>query len=180
MSVISSRHWREFVLPHLNNVCTELHRCCPDAKLYCQICGNVRPILEDLVETGLDCIAPLDLLGGFSVAQARQIVGPHMVLMGGVNTLSFVRSSPAEIHAEALGCIGQGAVGGARYVLGSGCALPRDGRLENLLALRDAAFACASQPQPPEWSGGAPRASTAAGEDSTSGRDLNRAQERQA
>ena len=147
MSVISPRHWREFVFPHLKNVCAELHRYGPDVKIYCHICGNVLPILEGLVEAGLDCIAPLDPLGGFSVGQARRIVGDQMVLMGGVNTLSFVQSSPAEIHAEALRCIQQGEVNGGRFILGSGCALPRDARLENLRALADAAGAVRKPPE---------------------------------
>ena len=138
MSVISPRHWREFVFPHLKNVCTELHRYCPEAKLYCHICGNVRPILEDLVKAGLDCIAPLDPLGGFSVEQARQIVGNQIVLWGGVNTVSFVRSSPSEISTEALHCLEGGAVDGSRFILGSGCVVPRNARIENLRALVDA------------------------------------------
>jgi uroporphyrinogen-III decarboxylase len=147
MSVISPRHWREFVFPHLKNVCAELHRYGPGVRIYCHICGNVLPILEGLVEAGLDCIAPLDPLGGFSVGQARRIVGDQMVLMGGVNTLSFVQSSPAEIHAEALRCIQQGEVNGGRFILGSGCALPRDARLENLRALADAAGAARKPPE---------------------------------
>jgi uroporphyrinogen-III decarboxylase len=62
-----------------------------------------------------------------------------MVLMGGVNTLSFVRCSPEEIHAEAMRCIQQGEVKGACFILGSGCALPRNARAENLQALANAA-----------------------------------------
>ncbi len=134
MSVISPRTWKEFVFPHMKQVCDELHGYCPEAKIYCHICGNVLPIVEDLVETGLDCIAPLDPLGGFSVADVRKRVGDGYVLMGGVNTMSFVNSSPAEIHAEALRCIEEGNRNGA-FVLGSGCALPSDTKRENLEAL---------------------------------------------
>jgi uroporphyrinogen-III decarboxylase len=32
MSVISPKHWRTFVFPHMKEVCTELHRYPPDAK----------------------------------------------------------------------------------------------------------------------------------------------------
>ncbi|NLS94798.1 MAG: hypothetical protein GXX96_21805 [Planctomycetaceae bacterium] len=140
MSVISPRLWKEFVYPHMKEVCHELHAYCPEARIYCHICGNVLPIVEPLVETGLDCIAPLDPLGGFTVADVRRRVGDRYVLMGGVNTMSFVHSSPEELRAEALRCIEEGNRHGA-FVLGSGCALPGDAKPENLEALVQAATA---------------------------------------
>ena len=59
---------------------------------------------------------------GFTVADVRGRVGDRYVLMGGVNTMSFVNSSPDEIHAEALRCIAEG---NGAFVLGSGCAPPK-------------------------------------------------------
>ncbi len=138
MSVISPALWKEFVYPHMKDVCDELHAYCPKAQIYCHICGNVLPIVELLVETGLDCIAPLDPLGGFTVADVRRRVGDRFVLMGGVNTMSFVHSTPDEIREEALRCIEEGYRNGA-FVLGSGCALPADTKRENLEALVEAA-----------------------------------------
>ncbi len=82
MSVISPKMWRDFIFPHMKTVCTELHRYNPDVRVYCHICGNVLPIMEDLVETGLDCIGPLDPLGGFSCAAARAAVGDGIALDG--------------------------------------------------------------------------------------------------
>ena len=139
MSVISPAQWKQFIFPHLKVVCDELHRYCPQIKIYSHICGNTLPILDLLVETGLDCIGPLDPLGGFTVAQAREKVGNDMVLMGGVDTQSFVNSQPEAVRAEALRCIEDGAVQGSRYILGSGCVIPRNARRENLEALVDAA-----------------------------------------
>ena len=138
MSVISPRHWRQFILPPLKTFCAEVHHYAPDAKIYCHICGNVMPILNDLVASGLDCIAPLDPLGGFTVAQARQKVGDDFVLMGGINTLSFVESPPSEIAAEAKRCIETGGPRGA-FILGSGCVVPRNAKRDNLLVLHQSA-----------------------------------------
>ena len=136
MSVISPRHWREFVFPHMKDVCTELHGYDPDVKIYCHICGNVMPIIDDLKATGLDCISPLDPLGKFSCAQAREAAGDGYPLMGGVNTLSFVNSSVEEITAEALECIREAGADGA-FILGSGCVVPRNAKRENLACLAD-------------------------------------------
>jgi len=137
MSVISPGHWREFILPHMKTVCDELHGYAPDVRIYCHICGNVMPIMDDLVATGLDCIGPLDPLGGFTCAEARKAAGSRIALMGGVNTLSFIDATPEELIEESRVCI-EGA-GRRGYVLGSGCVVPRSGRRENLLALRTAA-----------------------------------------
>jgi hypothetical protein len=167
LSVISMEHWRTFVKPHFTEVVAELHRRCPDALLYCHVCGNALPIVGDLAGTGLDCIAPLDPLGGFTVADARRALAAHeaaaggtavsaagrrVALMGGINTLSFVDGTPASIRAEAEACIAGARTGGAGaedgeavpagFVLGSGCVVPRSARPECLAAALEAARAC--------------------------------------
>ncbi|HUT28737.1 MAG TPA: uroporphyrinogen decarboxylase family protein [Sedimentisphaerales bacterium] len=137
MSVISPQHFREFILPHMKMVCDELHHYEPDVRIYCHVCGNVMPIMEDLIAASLDCVGPLDPLGGFTCAQARQAIGDRIALMGGVNTLSFINSTPQQLIDEARICI-EGA-GRSGYILGSGCVVPRAARKENLLALYEAA-----------------------------------------
>jgi uroporphyrinogen-III decarboxylase len=137
MSVISPDLWREFIFPHMRDFCTEIHRYSPGIKVYCHICGNVLPIMEDLKKTGLECIAPLDPLGGPGPAEYRAAAGEGFPLMGGVNTLSFIQKDSAEVRREAIDCIDAAGAQGA-FVLGSGCALPKNTRKENLWALRDA------------------------------------------
>ena len=137
MSVISPNHWREFIYPHMKIVCDELHSYCPDVRIYCHICGNIIPIIEDLIATGLDCIGPLDPLGGFTCADVRNVVGNRIALMGGVNTLSFLNSTPDELIEEARICIEE--AGKTGYILGSGCVVPRSAKKENLIALQNAA-----------------------------------------
>jgi len=138
MSLISPQHWRKFIFPHLKTFCDELHAYAPDVKIYCHICGNILPIAEDLMATGLDCIGPLDPLGGFTPAEFRARVGNSIALMGGVNTLSFVNDAPEKIAEEARQCIHQAGLHGG-YVLSSGCVVPPSTSIENLKALRTAA-----------------------------------------
>jgi hypothetical protein len=137
MSVISPEHWRIFIYPHMKEVCDELHRYDPNTKIYCHICGNILPIVEDLIKTGIDCIGPLDPLGGFSPKDVRERAGDSISLMGGVNTLSFINCRPEKIIDEAKKCIIEAGERGG-YILGSGCVIPRDGKKENIRALRAA------------------------------------------
>lgn len=134
MSVISPNHWKEFIKPHMKQVCGELHKYDKDVRIYCHICGNVAPIIEDLIETGLDCIGPLDPLGGYSCGQLRQLAGDRISLMGGINTLSFINSTEQEIYDEAVECIqGAGEKGG--FILGSGCVIPKMSNVKNINAI---------------------------------------------
>jgi uroporphyrinogen-III decarboxylase len=136
MSVISPDAWRAFILPHMREVCSELHGYNPEVKIYCHICGSIMPVIEDLVATGLDAIGPLDPLGGFTVAQARAKVGDAMTLLGGVNTMDFISATPDKLQAQAKACIVAGQVGSSRYILSSGCVVPPATTIENLRALR--------------------------------------------
>jgi hypothetical protein len=138
MTLLSPATWREYIKPRFKRFCDEVHAYNKDARLFCHICGNIMPVLGDLVETGVDCIAPLDPLGGMTTRAAREIVGGRAALMGGVNTLSFINSTPQQVIEESRACI-EGAAGDGGYILGSGCDVPRHAKLENLLALAEAA-----------------------------------------
>lgn len=139
MLVISPDNFREFIYPHMKAVCDELHGYCPDVRIYSHICGNIMPIMDELVKTGLDCIGCIDPLGGATCAQAREAVGDRVGLLGGVNTLSFIESTREEIIEESRICI-EGAGRKGRYILGSGCVVPRAASRENLLALHQASL----------------------------------------
>ncbi len=137
MSLISPEHWKEFIFPYIKQVCGELHNYNENALIYCHVCGNVLPVIELLVETGLDCIGPLDPLGNFTVKEARAKAGDSVSLMGGVNTLTLLNGTPTQVKQEARQCIlGAGKQG---YILGSGCVVPRNCPAENLRALAEVA-----------------------------------------
>ena len=137
MSLMSPKHWQEYVYPHIKTVCDELHNYNKDTLIYCHICGNVLPVIDKLVEAGLDCIGPLDPLGGFTVAQTRQIAGDAVCLLAGVDTLSLLNKTSEEVKEEAIRCIKDSGDKG-EYVLSSGCVVPKDCPVENILALVEA------------------------------------------
>ncbi len=134
MNVISPDIFREFIKPRFKVVCDELHKYDPQVRIYCHNCGNILPVMADLVETGLDCIAPLDPLGGFTCADARKSVAPNYPLMGGIDTLSFINSTNEEISTEALQCINDAGKNGG-FILGSGCVLPPESNPDTIKAV---------------------------------------------
>ncbi len=135
-SLISPDIFREFCLPYYKRAAAEFRR--RGADVYLHICGNSSPLFEMMAETGVNCIEPLDPLGGVSVADAKKRVGKKVCLKGGVNTLTFVNGTPEDIERETLECLKQGMEGGG-YLLGSGDDLPRESKPENVRAMVETA-----------------------------------------
>ncbi len=134
-SLISPRHFERFCLPAYQKFCRHFKD--RGILIYVHICGNSRPILEMLADTGADAVEPLDPLGGVSVADARRRIGSRAALMGGVNTLTLAGGSPALVRAEAIQKCREGGPQG--YILAAGDMVPPITPLENLQAMVDVA-----------------------------------------
>ena len=135
-SLISPGQWEEFCLPVFRAFCDEVHK--EKVLIYIHVCGNSKPILEMMADTGADCIEPLDPLGGVEVADAKRRVGDRVSLMGGVNTLSLASGRPEEVYAEATACCRDGGANGG-YILAAGDMVPDRSPVENVKALVQAA-----------------------------------------
>jgi len=130
--VISPAHFKEFVFPYYKAYCDEVHRL--GHLTYVHVCGNQTPLAEMLADAGVDCIEPMDPLGGVDPAEMKRKVGHRVALMGGVSTLTLLRGTPEQVEAEARECIRK-AGGNGGYILAAGCMVPRDTPEENIRAL---------------------------------------------
>ena len=134
-SLISPRHFERFCLPAYQQFCRHFRD--TDILIYIHICGNSRPILEMMADTGAHCVEPLDPLGGVSVADAKRRIGHRVSLMGGVNTLTLGEGSAEEVRAEAIQKCREGGPHG--YILAAGDMVPPQTPLANLQAMVDVA-----------------------------------------
>jgi len=134
-SLISPAHFERFCLPAYRKFCDHFRG--RGTLIYLHICGNSRPILEMMADTGADVVEPLDPLGGVSVADAKRRIGHRVALMGGVSTLTLARGTPDEVRAETIQKCREG--GPTGYVLAAGDMVPPDTPLENLRAMVDVA-----------------------------------------
>lgn len=98
--------------------------------------GDLMPILDEIVSTGIDALDPIDPLGGMSVARVRER-NPDLALKGGVPLSDLSISSPTKVRSEALRCISES--GGRGYVLSSSNSITSSVRPENFLAMLDVA-----------------------------------------
>lgn len=135
-SLISPAHWEEFCLPRFRVFCEEVHKLA--LLTYIHVCGNSKPILEMMADSGADCIEPLDPLGGVEVSDAYRRVGHRVALMGGVNTLTLLSGTAEEVYDEATACCRAGGQNGG-YILAAGDMIPDLSPEENVKALVQAA-----------------------------------------
>ena len=113
--MMSPRHFRTFLLPGLQQVVAAIHAV--GAPVIKHTDGNIKPIAADLVAAGIDCLDPLDPLGGMNLAEMKHAYGGQVCLKGNVDiggALSL--GTPDEVRAETRACLAAGMPGGG-YIL---------------------------------------------------------------
>ena len=56
-------------------------------------CGDIMPLLPDVVETGIDALNPLEIKAGMDVFQIKKEFGDRLVLHGGINAVLWDNES---------------------------------------------------------------------------------------
>jgi len=75
--------------------------------------GNIMPILDMILEAGIDCLDPIDPLGDMDMAHMKRTYGDQIALKGNVNcATTLVDGSTGEVVRETLEVIKAGAEGG--------------------------------------------------------------------
>jgi uroporphyrinogen decarboxylase len=98
--MISPRMWREFFSPRLAGIIRAARASKPDLRILYHSDGHIEPILDDLVEIGVNAINPVQP-EHMDAVRIRRRFGPRLALWGTVGrqtTFSF--ATPAEIRAE--------------------------------------------------------------------------------
>lgn len=102
--------------------------------IYLHMCGKVTHLLDQIADTGVDCIEPLDEVAGTRVAEVKKRIGDRVALMGGVNTLLLAHGTVEDVEVDCARCIREGAEGGG-YILGACDMLPTETSAEKVEAM---------------------------------------------
>jgi len=97
--------------------------------------GDIMPIIDMIIESGFDCIDPIDPIAGMSLQQIKSEYGRKICIKGNVDcssTLSF--KSPAETIEETKKCLDIGMPGGG-YILSSSNSIHSAVKPENYRAM---------------------------------------------
>lgn len=108
------------------------------------VCGDLAPILEDIIRTGADLI---DVDYQVSAARAIELARGRVALRGNLNPVTLFLQGKAHDVRETTTALCREAAG-ARWILSSGCDIPPGTAAETLAELARAARAFAA-PTPP-------------------------------
>lgn len=82
--LISPRMFRQLMKPRLAVLFKRIHELAPDAKLFFHSCGNVRPLLPDFIEIGVDILNPVHVRAtGMNPVELKRDFGKDITFWGG-------------------------------------------------------------------------------------------------
>lgn len=93
--------------------------------IYLHMCGRITHLLDLIPETGVDCLEPLDAVGGTPPDEVKRRLGGKLALMGGVSTLLLAGGSLDEVRDNCRKCIRDVAPGGG-YIMAACDMLPTE------------------------------------------------------
>ena len=101
--LISPEHFRDYYKPHFVRILKFIKEKAPNAKLMFHSCGNVRPIIPDLIEMGVDILNPIHITAaGMEPKQLKKDFGESIVFWGGgIDTQNVLPSgTPEEVKDD--------------------------------------------------------------------------------
>jgi hypothetical protein len=122
--------FRDAFLPALKHICEVTHE--NGLYLICHSCGNLRLILPDMIEAGIDVyqgIQPIEDIAGL-----KRDFGRDFCLWGGVSNHDLVVGTPEEIRRQVMETIETCAAGGG-FILGSSHSITVQTPLDNIVAM---------------------------------------------
>jgi len=82
--LIDPDHFRQYYKPHISRIISAMRKSAPAAKIMFHSCGNVRPVIPDFIEMGIDILNPVHInAAGMEPYQLKKDFGKDVVFWGG-------------------------------------------------------------------------------------------------
>jgi len=138
--LISPRMFRKLIKPRLKVLFERIKRLAPNAKLFFHSCGNVRPLLSDFIELGVDILNPVHIrASGMEPVALKRDFGRDIVFWGaGVDTQDVLpNGTPQEVRDDVRRNIEALAPGGG-FVFNTVHNIQADVLPDNIIAMWEA------------------------------------------
>ena len=142
--LMSPEHFRQFVLPGLKKCVKSVK----DNGAYCikHSDGNIWPILDMIVESGIDAINPLEPIAGMDIGEVKAKYGHRICLVGNIDCGYILSEAPVEeVRRAVRECIAKAAPGGG-HIISSSNSIHSSVRPENFMAMIEATKEYGSYP----------------------------------
>lgn len=134
--LMSPRHFEGFFLPGLRTVVQAAKR--SGLRVIKHTCGRVTPLLDMIVDTGIDALHPLDAAAGMDMATVKAQYGDRIAVCGGINCGEVLSDwEPGQVQQEVRRRLEQLMPGG-RYILCSSNSIRSSVKPENYRAMIEA------------------------------------------
>lgn len=141
-TMLSPATMRELVFPWHRRIVGAAHAAGKPIILHS--CGNLRAILDDILATGWDAKHSYeDVIQ--PIAQAKELYGDRMAVLGGIDVDLLARGSEEAIRARVREVIRRCAPGGG-YALGAGNSIANYIPVRSYLAMLDEGWRCGQYP----------------------------------
>jgi len=138
--IISPRMYRQQVKPHWKTVFDCVRRLAPNVRRFFHSCGNVRPLIPDFIELGVEILNPVHIRAtGMEPAALKRDFGDVLVFWGGgVDTQGVLPyGTPQQVKDDVRRNLDALAPGGG-YVFNTVHNIQADIPVENLVAMYEA------------------------------------------
>lgn len=133
--IMGPKLFKKFVLPAIERQCRAIHEM--GGIFIKHTDGNLWPVLDDLVDIGIDGWHGIQVNIGMDMAKLKKRYGNKICFFGGVNCDTLIDGTPDDVRAEVKTAIEGAAVGGG-LVLANSNVVPPGARMENYRAMRQA------------------------------------------
>ena len=138
--IISPRMFRQQIKPRWQPVFNRLRELAPHAHFFFHSCGNVRPLIPDFIELGVQILNPVHIRAtGMEPTALKQDFGDALTFWGGgIDTQDMLpHGTPQQVKNEVKRNIEALAPGGG-YVFNTVHNIQADVPVENILAMYEA------------------------------------------
>lgn len=134
--IFSPLMYRELFKPKLRQLCDFFHARGMPTVLHS--CGNVTALVPEIIETGFDCLNPLEVKAGMDLLELKKEFGRELCLMGGIDVRAM-SSDERTITDEIKGKLLAAKKGGG-YIFHSDNSIPDNVSLEQFRRVVRLAF----------------------------------------
>jgi len=92
------QEFRDLVMPAHRRLCDFCHE--NDILTILHSCGNFNEVVPEIIETGWDCLQPLEVKAGMDVVELKREYGDKIALMGGIDVRVMADGTDAELEEE--------------------------------------------------------------------------------
>jgi uroporphyrinogen decarboxylase len=139
--MVDLRRYRMLFKPRHRQMIDLVKRKAPQAKVLYHCCGAVRPLIDDLVDIGVDALNPVQVSSaGMDTGPLKADFGDRISFWGAIDTGHVLpMGSPEDVRDEVRQRV-RDLAGGGGFVLASVHNIQEDVPPENILAMVDAAL----------------------------------------